>query len=107
MNLKYILISLVLSAIFVKFTQKKVKQQIIESDDEEEPDYIEYYTEEPGIYTYISTMVIIGGLTAFFTSIEKPGNGNGTGSSSGSGTRIETSAPRLQKEYIRPGPARF
>jgi len=103
MNLKYILISLVISAIFVKFTQKKVKQEIIESEDEEEPDYIQYYTEEPGVYTYISTMVIIGGLTAFFTSIDKSGTGTGTLTP----PKVETSVPKIQKEYIRPGPARF
>lgn len=96
MNYKIILGSLVIAAVFVKYTQKKEKQVLYESEDEEEPDTIETIIEEPSLTTYITTLSIIGGLAAYFTSNQE---------------NFSTTTKKIRSskmgEYIRPGPANF
>ena len=96
MDLKYVIGSIIISGLFVYYTQTTERQIIVESEDEEEPDRIEYIKEDPSLYTYISTMVIMGGLAVFFTSYD----------TSNVIQPVEKVPERL-REYIRSGPADF
>ena len=85
-----------MSVLFVYYTQTTERQIIVESDDDDEPDRIEYIKEDPSLYTYVSTVVIMGGLAIFFTSYD-------------TSNVIEPvdKVPVKFREYIRSGPADF
>lgn len=95
-NAKYIAMAIIVSGIFVKYTQKTVRREIIESDDPED-DFNEYieHIDEPNWTTYITFAFIFGGIVGVLTALPK-----------GSLSSIQPTKTRDRIE-VRSGPASF
>jgi hypothetical protein len=94
-NAKYIAMAIVVSGIFVKYTQKTVRREFIESDDPEDDfnEYIEHIV-EPNWTTYITFAFIFGGVVGVLTAPPK-------------GTMTMQPVKARDRIEVRSGPASF